>query len=460
VYYTPRGLSGFLNGHEDRTMLSWCPEGKRLAVAGEDEAVAVWDVETKTELALLRGHLIHKDIHDEVCAVASSPDGKRVASTGTDGTFLLWVRPRGRSFSPCAASRVRSGRASTRRASAERWPGVPMAGSWRSLAAAGTSLSGTPRRKKKSQSVKRLTQASDADFEKPSAEKQGEYPDRGRFGSKRANPLTRRIPMQRRLMWAGVFLSIAIGVVIATHALADDLPSDAAKRIKQFEAEAEAIRKKANDEINARHDKLIADLEQLKKEYTKAGELDSALAIRERLQQIQASADKARNLLVNGSFEEGSEIPKVDAYNQLENGSTALTGWVVSQGNINVIGSAFWKAADGKYSLDLNGSMPGAISQTFKTKKGQKYRVRFTLAGNTRPGPTAPTEKKLQVSAAGKKTEFTFDTTGKTPNDMGWVNKTWEFTAEADETPLEFLSLTEGGDGPALDDVVVVAIRQ
>jgi choice-of-anchor C domain-containing protein len=262
-------------------------------------------------------------------------------------------------------------------------------------------------------------------------------------------------------MWAGLFVSIAIGVVIVTKALADDLPSDAAKRIKLFEAESEAIRKKADDDINASRDKLIADLEKMKTDYTKAGDLDAALAVRGRIQQLQASANKARNLLVNGSFEEGSETPPVgDAYNQLENGSTALTGWVVSQGNINVIASAFWKAADGKRSLDLNGSMPGAISQTFKTKKGQKYRVRFALAGNTRPGPTAPTEKTLQVGAAGKKTEFTFDTTGKTPDDMGWVNKTWEFTAEADETTLEFLSLTEGGDGPALDDVVVVAIRQ
>ena len=248
----------------------------------------------------------------------------------------------------------------------------------------------------------------------------------------------------------------AITTQVGAHA--DDLPSDAVKRIKEFEDEAEAIRKKADAEINARHDKLIADLEKMKTDYTKAGDLDAALAIRGRIQQLQASADKARNLLVNGSFEEGSEIPKVgDAFNQLENGSTALTGWVVSQGNINVVDSAFWKAADGKRSLDVNGSMPGAISQTFKTKKGQKYRVTFALAGNPGPGPK---EKRLRVSAAGKEMEFTFDATGKTPTDMGWVTKTWEFTAESDETALEFLSLTEGADGPALDDVVVAAIGE
>src|SRR5262245_58544965 len=140
--------------------------------------------------------------------------------------------------------------------------------------------------------------------------------------------------MRRGLIWAGLFVSIAIAVVIETKALADDLPSDAVKRIKQFEAESEAIRKKADDDIDASRDKLIADLEKLKTDYTKAGDLDAALAIRGRIEQLQASADRARNLLVNGSFEEGSETPKVgDAFNYLENGSTALTGWVVTQGN-------------------------------------------------------------------------------------------------------------------------------
>jgi choice-of-anchor C domain-containing protein len=180
--------------------------------------------------------------------------------------------------------------------------------------------------------------------------------------------------------------------------------------------------------------------------------------IDERIRQPEASAETARVPLVNGSFEEGSEIPKGGAFNQLEKGSVALTGWVVSQGNVNVVDSAYWKAADGKRSLDLNGSMPGAIRQTFISRKGQKYRVTFALAGSE--PDIEPKVKKFQISAGGKTAEFTFDTTGKTRNDMGWVRKTWEFTAEADKTTVEFLSLTAGHAGPALDDVVVVAIRE
>jgi choice-of-anchor C domain-containing protein len=241
---------------------------------------------------------------------------------------------------------------------------------------------------------------------------------------------------------------------------ADDLPSDAVKRIKQFEAESEAIRKKADAEINARHEKLIADLVNLKKEHTKSGDLDAALAIRERIRQLEEYGERARNLLVNGSFEEGPEIPKGGTSIILENGSTALPGWVVTLGDIEVVDSSYWKTADGKRSLDLNGNGPGAISQTFKTKKGQKYRVRFALAGSTPDAARSPKESRLQVSVGGKTKEFTFDVTGKTRDNMGWVRKTWEFTAEADKTTLEFVSLTEGDVGPALDDVVVVAIRE
>src|SRR5262245_21741245 len=133
-------------------------------------------------------------------------------------------------------------------------------------------------------------------------------------------------------------------------------------------------------------------------------------------------AEEGGRRLVNGSFEEGPETPG-GGFSTLEKDSTALKGWVVSQGNIDVVDSLYWKAADGKRSLDMNGGTAGAISQTFKTKKGQKYCVRFALAGSA---GNAPTEKRLQISAGGKTTEFTFDVTGKTRTDMGWVSKTWE----------------------------------
>jgi choice-of-anchor C domain-containing protein len=234
-----------------------------------------------------------------------------------------------------------------------------------------------------------------------------------------------------------------------------DLPADAAKRVKQFDAEVDAIRQKAEDAIVARRVKLIADLQQLAKEYAQSGEADAARAVRERVRQLKEVAIRGRNLIVNGSFEEGPELN--ENFLQVEKDSTVIKGWTVTQGNIDVIHTTYWPAADGKRSLDMNGITAGGISQTFKTKKGQKYRLTFALAGNPN---SEPTEKKIQVRAAGKSMDFTFDATGKTRTDMGWQRLTWEFTATGDETTLEFVSQIDGDGGAALDDVVVVPVDE
>ena len=67
--------------------------------------------------------------------------------------------------------------------------------------------------------------------------------------------------------------------------------------------------------------------------------------------------------------------------------------------------------------------------------------------------------KKLAVSAAGQSQVFVFDTTGKSVDNMGWVQQQWEFEAAADQTTLEFATADRRDEyaGPALDNVRVVA---
>jgi choice-of-anchor C domain-containing protein len=247
------------------------------------------------------------------------------------------------------------------------------------------------------------------------------------------------------------------------------LPSDVAKRIQEYEAEAEAIRKKADADIQAQRDKLIADLQALQESFNKAGKLDEAVAIRERLRPFKAARerahqrllharDKAHNLLVNSSFEEGPPTPNDGVHNLfLENGSTAFKGWLAHDG-AGPIDYVRFPAADGKISFHLPGAeSPGTVSQTFETRKGQKYRVSFWMCGSNY-GP--PAKKEVQISAAGKSAVFAFDTTGKTRIDPGWERKSWEFTAEADKTALQFAGLTKTVDGALIDDVIVVAVKE
>lgn len=162
---------------------------------------------------------------------------------------------------------------------------------------------------------------------------------------------------------------------------------------------------------------------------------------------------QAANLIQNGSFETATVNPGA-SFIGLGAGSTAITGWTVSQGSIDYIGT-LWQASNGSRSLDLSGENAGGIQQTFKTTVGKTYRVTFDLAGNTF---TSPTIKDMRVSAGGSSADFSFDTTGKSNSNMGWLSKSWDFTANSTTTTLEFISLTNSFAGPALDNVSVIAL--
>ena len=169
------------------------------------------------------------------------------------------------------------------------------------------------------------------------------------------------------------------------------------------------------------------------------------------------SVPRGPDLIINGSFEDGPEPdPDGPGFTVLETGSTTITGWTVTQGSVDYIGP-YWRHADGRRSVDLNGNMPGAVSQSLRTRPGRKYTVTFRMAGNCFPGD-GPTTRALSVSAAGQRGEFTFDTGGRTYEDMGWVTRSWEFTAVDEDTTLEFASRTDAlpSCGPALDRVSVV----
>jgi WD40 repeat protein/serine/threonine protein kinase/tetratricopeptide (TPR) repeat protein len=60
------------------------PDGRLIASVGTDSPVRIWDLATGTELKTLRGHT------DEVWSLAFSPDSKRIVSGSMDKTVRVW----------------------------------------------------------------------------------------------------------------------------------------------------------------------------------------------------------------------------------------------------------------------------------------------------------------------------------------------------------------------------------
>ena len=81
-----------LAGHEGKCQrVVFAPDGKLLASLGwEEAAITLWDPATGERVRRLPGHPGPDRARGQTIAIAFTPDGKHLASTGSDGKSLLW----------------------------------------------------------------------------------------------------------------------------------------------------------------------------------------------------------------------------------------------------------------------------------------------------------------------------------------------------------------------------------
>ncbi len=156
-------------------------------------------------------------------------------------------------------------------------------------------------------------------------------------------------------------------------------------------------------------------------------------------------------------------------------GSTAISGWTVNTVNIDWVKDSIWNAADGHYSIDMNGtnlpngtpSSPGGIQTVIPTTAGSTYRVSFAVAGFVTAGNTS-NPKTMNVIADGVTRSFSLTTSNTyvapltLPLTVAWSTLSFDFTASGISSVVSFLSTVSNGDGSAmlLDNVAIEAVPE
>ena len=168
------------------------------------------------------------------------------------------------------------------------------------------------------------------------------------------------------------------------------------------------------------------------------------------------AAQAARaDLLVNGDFEAGPTISSLNPIMSVAPGSTALTGWTVVGGAIDIVTDSYWVPVSGHRSVQLSSTGPGSIEQVLSTAPGAVYRLTYWISGQPLSSPTI---KHLRVTAGAAVQDQTFDVTPAWEWDMGWSQHTFDFTAAGSSTTLRLTSMDATQWGPAIDGASVVLL--
>ena len=171
------------------------------------------------------------------------------------------------------------------------------------------------------------------------------------------------------------------------------------------------------------------------------------------------------NLIINGGFELPTPLPNVWG-EEFSAGSTGIPGWTVVSGSVDVTPTSWFDPYQGAQSLDLDGSHPGSIEQSFATTIGTTYQLSFAYANNPDQRGTfaGPQTADVTVTDSGGVTLLSSTVThsGSTPSGMNYRIYTEDFLADTAITTLKFTSTDPlySNNGIVLDAVAVGSVPE
>jgi choice-of-anchor C domain-containing protein len=141
-------------------------------------------------------------------------------------------------------------------------------------------------------------------------------------------------------------------------------------------------------------------------------------------------------------------------------GSSSIPDWTISGNGVEWVDSYWQKpvlpGGGITYTVNLDGSGPGAMRETLTTKPGQYYQVIFYLSADPDGGTGT---KSLTVSSGGSSQNFSYTITGaNTDSNMHYLlENSFVFQATGTSTTLSFTSDDPSGstDGAVVGDVQV-----
>src|SRR6266850_99073 len=138
--------------------------------------------------------------------------------------------------------------------------------------------------------------------------------------------------------------------------------------------------------------------------------------------------------------------------------------WRVTSGNVDItVNGAFgvFASFEGRQFLDLDGTVPGAIAQSFPTTPGNVYVLNFAYANNFGSGGTVPARATVRVfdttNGANLIAPLSLIHSSSTAAAPQWApSGAIQFVAQGTNTTLSFTSNNAGGAGGIFLDAVSV----